>query len=116
MRSWISLTTLAALAALPCVAQKKPELPKSVRLYIFDCGTLDTADTSRYQLKKEEVVTHLMSVPCFLVAHPKGTLMWDTGVVPDSDFKPGASGTLRYATSKTPLKTQMAAVGYAPSD
>jgi N-acyl homoserine lactone hydrolase len=108
---------LLALAALPAFAQqKKPEPPKSVRLYIFDCGTLDNADTSRYQLKKEEIATHLMSVPCFLIAHPKGTLMWDTGVVPDSEFKAGQPGTLRYATSKTPLKTQMAALGYAPSD
>ena len=92
MRFRLSLFTLAAitLGALPSFAQKKPEAPKSVRLYIFDCGTLDNADTSRYQLKKEEMATHLMSVPCFLVAHPKGTLMWDAGVVPDGDFKAGA--------------------------
>jgi hypothetical protein len=24
----------------------------------------------------------------FLVVHPKGTLIWDTGAVPDGDWKP----------------------------
>ena len=34
-----------------------------------------------------------MPVPCFLVAHPKGTLMWDVGVIPDADCREaGVSG------------------------
>src|ERR1700747_1061977 len=60
---------------------------KSLRLYIFDCGMLKIADPARYHLKPEELVTTNMSVPCFLVAHPKGTMMWDVGVIPDSRFK-----------------------------
>src|SRR4029077_10429775 len=53
---------------------------------------------------------------CFLIAHPKGTLMWDVGAVPDSSFKPGAPGTLRYATTTKTLTSQLAEIGYAPSD
>jgi len=88
-----------------------------VRLYVFDCGSLNIPDTSPYQLKKEELATNYMSVPCFLVAHPKGTLIWDVGAVPDSDFKPGgAPATLRYATSVRPLKAQLAEIGYVPAD
>src|SRR4051812_17938136 len=52
--------------------------PQSVRVYVFDCGTLEHMDPTRFQLKKEEVGTDRISAPCFLVAHPKGTLMWDT--------------------------------------
>jgi hypothetical protein len=29
-----------------------------------------------------------MVVPCYLVVHPSGTLMWEAGVIPDSSFKP----------------------------
>ena len=43
------------------------------------CGTLHIADTERFRLKVEEVATSDLSVACFLVAHPKGTLIWDTG-------------------------------------
>src|SRR5207342_856394 len=96
--------------ALPSVAQqRKAQPPKSLRLYVFDCGTLDIPDTSAYQLKKEELATTKMSVPCFLIAHPKGTLMWDVGAVPDSGFTVAGSGTLRvYGTSTKMLKTQLA--------
>src|SRR5580698_9239202 len=83
--------------------QHKAELPKSVRLYVIDCGTLDIPDVSPYGFKKEELTSPMMSAPCFLVAHPKGTLMWGTGPVPDSNFKAGGPGTMRYATSTKPL-------------
>src|SRR5262247_4950316 len=84
--------------------QRKAEPPKSVRLYVFDCGSLNIPDISPYQLQREEIATNYMSVACFLVAHPRGTLMWDVGAVPDSGFTQGASSaTLRYATSTKTL-------------
>lgn len=92
-------------------------LPNSLRLYVFDCGSLNNPDISRYSLKRDEVGTHLMSVPCFLVAHPKGTLLWDAGVIPDAAFKPdGLPATYQFATSLKPLLPQLAEAGYQPSD
>jgi N-acyl homoserine lactone hydrolase len=97
--------------------QHKAQPPKSVRLYVFDCATLDIPDPSPYQLKREELASVMMSAPCFLVAHPKGTLMWDTGPVPDSNFKPGGGpAMMRYATATRPLTDRLAEVGYAPAD
>src|SRR5256885_7151095 len=103
---------LLIIAPSAATQQRKPEAPKSVRLYVFDCGSLNIPDISPYQLKKEEIATTTMSVPCFLVAHPKGTLIWDTGAVPDTQFKSGgAPATLRYATTVKPLKDQLAQAG-----
>lgn len=114
------LTVLLAVvaAALSVPAQThKPPAPKTVRLYVFDCGILDNADISRYSLKRDEIGTHLMAAPAFLIVHPKGTLMWDTGVIPDSDFKPdGLPATLNYATAEKPLLPQLAEAGYTPGD
>src|SRR5215467_11843257 len=109
---------LSALAAFSSAqASNAATPPKSLRLYVFDCGTLEIPDTAPYQLKPEEMATKNMSVACFLVAHPKGTLMWDTGAVPDSAFKPGAAtATLRYATSRRPLEAEMNEAGYSPAD
>ena len=91
--------------------------PNTLRLYVIDCGVLDIPDTSNYQLKPEELATKNMSVACFLIAHPKGALMWDTGAVPDRNFKPGSgSATLRYATARRPLEAQLAEIGYRPAD
>jgi len=115
----VPLIILAVLAvALSGIAQtRKARPPQSVRLYVFDCGSLNIPDTSPYQLKKEELATSYMAVPCFLVAHPKGTLIWDVGAVPDTAFKPGTTAaTLRYATTVKPLQAQLAEIGYAPAD
>src|SRR6266481_484976 len=70
---------------------RSPRTPPSARLYVIDCGTLHIADMGRFQLRKEEVASTDLSVACFLVVHPKGTLMWDTGAVPDAAWKPSGS-------------------------
>src|SRR4051812_22046355 len=110
----LMILSLLVSPAAPAAAQNKAKPPKSLRLYVIDCGSLNIPDTSAYQLKKEELATTYMSVPCFLIAHPKGTLMWDAGAVSDSSFKPGQPGTLRYATSTKTLTSQLAKIGYAP--
>src|SRR6266436_2007740 len=121
-RSRCSPRLQAVICAILAIAsstaqQRKAAPPTSVRLYVFDCGSLDIPDTSPYQLKKEELATSKMSVPCFLIAHPRGTLMWDVGAVPDSSFKPdGTHAPLRYATSTKRLTDQLREVGYAPQD
>ena len=113
----VMMLAILTIAPSAILQQRKAQSPKSVRLYVFDCGSLNIPDISPYQLKKEELATNYMSIPCFLVAHPKGTMMWDVGAVPDSAFKQrGAAATLRYATSAKPLTAQLAEVGYAPAD
>jgi len=110
-----ALAALAVLSGISPVHAATP--PKTLRLYVFDCGVLDIPDTSNYQFRPEELASKNMSVACFLVAHPKGTLMWDTGAVPDRNFKPGGGpATLRYATVRRPLETELKEVGYSPAD
>src|SRR5438445_811992 len=114
------LALFAALLAPPATrAQVKPQhhapAPRSLRLYVFDCGNLKI-DPTPYGFTKDDLAATDMSVPCFLVAHPKGALMWDTGVLPDSVFTSAGSVTQGRVTVTKPLKAQLAAVGYAPAD
>jgi glyoxylase-like metal-dependent hydrolase (beta-lactamase superfamily II) len=115
----VMIIIAALLAASPIgIAQpRKAQPPNALRLYVMDCGRLDIPDVTPYQLKKENMATTVMSVPCFLVAHPKGTLMWDVGAVPDGAIPPGGTGRLRvYGTSTKTLRSQLAEAGYAPAD
>jgi glyoxylase-like metal-dependent hydrolase (beta-lactamase superfamily II) len=58
-----------------------------------------------------------MVTPCFLIAHPRGSLIWDTGEIPDNAFKDGVSPQkLRAFTVDRPLLPQLAAIGYTPAD
>ena len=109
--------TAQITAAGTAVTKNRAQPPKSVRLYVFDCGRLKVSDPVRFNFKKEELALLDLSVPCFLVSHPKGILVWDTGAVPDSAFKPGGiAATKEYATATTPLQLQMAEAGFAPAD
>jgi hypothetical protein len=58
---------------------------------VFDRGTLHIQDIGRFRLNKEAVVTTDLSVACFLVEHPKGTLILDAGAVPDKAWIPAGS-------------------------
>ena len=110
---------MALIAHTPgaAAAPKQAKLPKTVRLYVFDCGWLKVEDPVRFNFKREELAVLDLSAPCFLVAHPKGTLMWDTGVVPDSAFKAGGGpATKEYATATKPLLPQLAQAGFTPAD
>jgi N-acyl homoserine lactone hydrolase len=107
-------------------AQHKAQPPRSVRLYVFDCGVLHNADMGRFNLKKEDVTTTDMSMACFLIAHPKGNLIWDTGAIPDNSWTPTgrmitqhvtlSDGQTREADVDKSLQAQLAEIGYSPSD
>lgn len=113
----IAAGLFAAVIVASAQVHKPPAPPKSPRLYIFDCGVIHTNNGDAYSLKKEEMASTEMSIPCILVAHPKGTLMWDNGYIPDRSFPPGGGhATLGVVTQDKPLLPQLAAVGYAPGD
>jgi N-acyl homoserine lactone hydrolase len=114
---------LAAMLALivgvfgSLAAQQRQQSPQTVRVYVFDCGLIKAMGVETYGFTKEEVKPKDFFVPCYLIAHPRGTLMWDVGVIPDSAFPAGGGPAVQgiMSSAKT-LKSQMAAVGYKASD
>ena len=113
----------AVVAASVTIALAQTAVP--VRLYVFDGGILES-DPGRYQLTKEDVGETRLSVACFLVAHPRGLLMWDTCAVPDAEWKPTgqpvptrlvlADGAERRVTIQSPLEAQLKATGRRAAD
>jgi len=110
---WAGLALLLATTALGAA----PKTPSSLRLYIFDCGVIKGLGVDLFGFKAGEVPSRDFFVPCYLVVHPKGTMMWDVGVIPDSAFKgDGAPVTQGPSTAAKPLLPQLAALGYTPAD
>jgi glyoxylase-like metal-dependent hydrolase (beta-lactamase superfamily II) len=89
-----------------------PQTPPPVKLYIFDCGTLKSGNPD--VLTARGVTTTDMSVTAYLIVHPRGTLLWDTGVIPDELVQPGGTTEARATVHKT-LQGQLAEIGYKPS-
>ena len=112
--------TVSAVVLPSSLAQKIAPPVTSLRVYLFDCGLIKGEDPLGYGLKKGDVKNPDMVVPCYLIVHPKGTLMWDVGVIPDSAFKAGKpashSDGSETVTSPKPLLPQLAALGYPPAE
>lgn len=121
----LALTTMACGTG-PAAPDDRAAAPASVRLYVFDGGTLHIADPARFGLKPEEVRVVDMSVASYLVAHPKGNLIWDAGAVPDPAWAPTGApvkhhlvlpdAQTRDLTLTKALVPQLAAAGFAVSD
>jgi N-acyl homoserine lactone hydrolase len=108
----------ASLGAPLAIAQQaKPQPPKSLRLYVLDCGKITGVSGDSMGFKPGELKTADMITPCFLIVHPRGTMIWDTGEIPDSAFQnatpPAKQGAF---TVDRPLLPQLAAIGYTPKD
>jgi N-acyl homoserine lactone hydrolase len=96
-----------------------PVLPKieTVRLYVIDCGTIISHQPERFGLNREDVPDPDFSDPCFLVVHPKGILLFDTGLTdaqvgrPIYENKMGYEGQLKTVT----LKGELANIGVTAS-
>lgn len=115
-RALLFAAIFLSMVPLGLAQAKKATPPKTPRIYVFDCGTLYATDATNYRLKKEEIVTPTMSMACFLVTHPKGTLLWDAGAVPDNTIKPNEPGAMRNSKATKTLTSQLAEIGYAPAD
>jgi len=108
------LLGLAAVALLnadiAALAQAQPASPK---LYVFDVGSLKSRDPK--PLLDRGVTITDMSVTAYLIVHPRGTLLWDAGTIPDELVKPGGTTVERATVHKT-LSGQLAEIGYKPGD
>lgn len=109
------LAVFAVLAASPLAAQGPP--PRTPRIYIFDNGTIRGLDPQLFHFTREELQEVDFVDRSYLIVHPRGTLMFDSGEIPDGAFD-GHTGpvTQGIMSATRPLAPQMAAAGYRPSD
>jgi len=76
--AWLAIVLLALGLSAACPAAASI---RELRLYVLDCGHATFkdmggfSDTGEYDGKPGEI-----AVPCFLIRHPKGDLLWDAGL------------------------------------
>jgi len=94
------------------------------RLYVLDCGTLIYNNPETYNLTRQEVKNTNMSVACYLVVHPRGVLLFDTGL-PDAAVGrpfnespmsggPNPPSTAYFTLVTRTLKSQLTEIGFTP--
>lgn len=112
--------TISLLALAACGQQQPARTPPAVQLYAMDCGTATFvnvdmfADDGSFANQSRTFVD-----PCYLIRHPDGDLIWDTGF-PDAvaDMANGldlpAMGA--HVTRSAKLGVQLAQLNLTPGD
>ncbi|HWK73757.1 MAG TPA: N-acyl homoserine lactonase family protein [Povalibacter sp.] len=115
------LISLLAVSLLGCAAAATAAEPVTqVRLYALNCGDMTAknlgmfSDTGEYDGRSGEVIS-----PCFVIRHPKGTLLWNTGIGDEVAAMP-QGGTLGGGAFTTHLKAtlveQLKQIGLSAAD
>ena len=106
-------------AAKPAAAAKAGAGP-DVRLYTLDCGRLEFkdmgifADTGEY-----DGTPGKLTASCYVIKHPKGVLVWDTGLGDKiAEMPQGLDlfGGLIHESVPVTLASQLKQMGLAPAD
>ena len=107
-------TATPATAVAP---QARPKSVASPRIYVFDNGTLSGLDPKQFfGFERSELKSVDFTAQSYLIVHPRGTLMWDSGVIPDSAFTGPGPVKEGISTATKPLLPQLASAGYTPAD
>lgn len=96
-----------------CALEKSDQ----VRLHVLDCGNIEITDASVFSDTGEyDGKQAALKDPCFLVQHPSGSLLWDTGLNDAYVLSgPEVSGPFHFSVTVT-LKSQLEKLGVAPGD
>ena len=114
-RWWVALVLLAS-GAMPAGAEVQTQAPGEIRLYTVNCGHLEFkdlsffSDTGDYDGGKSGVIV----APCFVIRHPKGILVWDTGMSPH--FPKGVNAAGVSGGIDVPVEKLLAQIGLKPGD
>ena len=68
---------LAASAPAPA---GQSEAESSLRLYVFNCGHIRVDTPDRFSIEDHETDVRELIVPCYIVEHPNGRMLWDGGL------------------------------------
>jgi N-acyl homoserine lactone hydrolase len=117
----MTLTKRALCASLlllgsTAFAAASPKPVNSPRIYVFDCGTVEVKDISVFSPGVDVGKKKVLTDACYLIVHPKGTLMWDTGFNDEIASLPEGKkvSELFHVRLKKPVAAQLKEAGYAP--
>lgn len=113
---------LAALAGCAGIERADDEggVPDSegLRLFVFDCGRIRLDNVYLFGLSSTDTDVREMAVPCYLIDHPEGRLLWEGGLPSELAVLDGwmeDRGGLSQRLDRT-LVDQLADLGWAPED
>jgi N-acyl homoserine lactone hydrolase len=116
-KHWLAGGLVAAALTAAGAADAQRSQAASPRIYVFENGTIAGLDPALFNFRREELKEVDFVNVAYLIVHPRGTLMFDSGGVPDSLFKGDGSPVVEgVQTATRPLLPQLEGAGYRPGD
>ena len=107
-----ALVLLTLVALTGCATEER-----SPRIYVFDNGSVRGLSPALFGFTPDELAAVDFVMTSYLVVHPRGTLMFDSGGIPDGAFgSDGGAVTEGLMSADRRLLPQLAAAGYLPAD
>jgi len=116
----LSVAALAMLAACGQPTETTPAAP-AVELYAMDCGHASFSDVGMFADDHSvDGQSRELIVPCYLIRHPSGDLIWDTGFPEAIAAMPGGRMEIPQmgaaVTMPVTLSAQLAQLNLTPAD
>lgn len=122
--SWITAGLLVIGLVVAACQAKAQSAVQGLRLYVLDGGSIIIDAPEKFGLTREQVKNSNMSCPVYLIVHPRGTLLFDTGLGDRYFGRPFNEALLGDPPNPLPLqsfvlvtktvKSQLEAIGYSP--
>jgi N-acyl homoserine lactone hydrolase len=112
----VAAALIAASAAWPAAVAAQQGKDTVERLYVIECGQGHANDVSRWSpgVNEGKPIDYVSN--CYLIKHPQGYLMWETGVGDEIAALPEGRGSFtRWRLART-LASQLDELGVKPSD
>ena len=87
------------------------ETQSAVKLYVFDCGMLRFESIEDFSIADDETDIRDLIVPCYIVEHEKGRLLWDGGLPSKTADVDGWQGEGMLARLDRTFSEQLPAIG-----
>lgn len=110
---------LAALAICSGVPMPVFAQAADIKVYAMDCGRIEFSDLGNFSDTGEyDGEPGTLAEPCFLIRHPRGDLLWDTGLGDRFASMPGGEEVRPgvRAIVDTPLLAQLEQIGVTAAD
>jgi N-acyl homoserine lactone hydrolase len=104
------LSVLVVLGGCSGAAPPTPAADATVKLYVFDCGRLRLASIEIFSVSGDETDVRDMIVPCYMIEHDKGRLLWDGGLPSSTADVAGWQGERVQMRLDRTLSEQLAAM------
>jgi len=79
-RSVVLLSAFSVIGGCRVDVSTEADTESSLKLYVFDCGMLRFASIESFSVSDDETDIRDLIVPCYVVEHEKGRLLWDGGL------------------------------------